>query len=236
VSDPALLAELVLANRILFRQGAVDGFGHISVRDTANPERYLLARSMAPALVEADDIMLFDLDSNPLDQRGRRMYLERFIHGQIYKRRPDVQSIVHSHSASVIPFANTDILLRPMNHIAGFLGTGAPVFDIGDVAGPATDMLIRDNMLGEALASALGAHQVALMRGHGSIAVGQSIPHAVYRAIYTETNARIQAQALAMGGVPKFLSADEAAAAMRTNDSVVERPWSLWASEAQKQW
>ena len=232
-ADPALIDDLVVANHILFDQGVVDGFGHVSVRHNQDPNRYLLSRSMAPALVAADDIMEFDLDSTPVDPRGRTAYLERFIHGEIYKVRPDVVAIVHSHSPSVIPFADTKIALKPMNHIAGFLGDGAPVFDIRTAGGPATDMLIRNNALGKALAKTLGLHPVALMRGHGSVAVAQSIKHVVFRAVYTEVNARVEAEALAMGGKPEFLNPQEAAAAMQTNDALVGRPWELWKRHAE---
>jgi ribulose-5-phosphate 4-epimerase/fuculose-1-phosphate aldolase len=227
-ADPALIDDLVTANHILYDQGVVDGFGHVSVRHNKDPNHYLLARSMAPALVTADDIMEYDLDSVAVDPRGRSSYLERFIHGEIYKLRPDVAAVVHSHSPSVIPFADTQVALQPMNHIAGFLGGGVPVFDIRSVAGPATDMLIRNNMLGQALAAQLGPHSVVLMRGHGSVTVAQSLRHVVYRAVYTEVNARIEAQALAMGGHPVFLNDAEAAAAMKTNDALVDRPWQLW--------
>jgi HCOMODA/2-hydroxy-3-carboxy-muconic semialdehyde decarboxylase len=182
---------------------------------------------MAPALVTAADIMEFDLDSNPVDARGRTPYLERFIHGEIYKVRPDVMAIVHSHSPAVLPFADTNMKLKPMNHIAGFLGAGPPVFEIRATAGPESDMLVRNNVLGRALAITLGPNSVALMRGHGSVAAAQSVKHVVFRAVYTEVNARTEIQALAIGN-PMFLSEKEAAAAMKTNDGLVERPWALW--------
>jgi len=232
-ADPALLADLVTANHILFDQNVVDGFGHVSVRHNKDPSRYLLARSMAPALVTADDIIEYDLDSEPVDPRGRASYLERFIHGEIYKLRPDVHAVVHSHSASVIPFANTRIALRQIIHIAAFLGGGAPVFDIRGAGGPATDMLIRNNGLGKALATTLGPHAVVLMRGHGSVAVGPTLKHVVYRAVYTEVNARIEAEALSMGGKPEFLNAGEAAAGTKTGDGLVGRPWELWKQHAE---
>jgi HCOMODA/2-hydroxy-3-carboxy-muconic semialdehyde decarboxylase len=228
---PALLDDLVAANRILYDQGVVDGFGHVSVRHDKDPNRYLLARSMAPALVTVDDILEYDLDSYPVDPKGRTSYLERFIHGEIYKSRPDIIAVVHSHSPAVIPFADTSVKLRPMNHIAGFLGTGVPVFEIRDTAGPASDMLIRSMSLGHALAVTLGTHSVALMRGHGSVAAAQSIRHVVFRAVYTEVNARIQADAMKLG-IPKFLNAQEAAAAAKTNDALVDRPWALWKQKA----
>jgi HCOMODA/2-hydroxy-3-carboxy-muconic semialdehyde decarboxylase len=222
-----LIDDLVAANRILYDQGVVDGFGHVSARHDKDPNRYLLSRSMAPALVTDDDIMEFDLDSTPIDQRGRAVYLERFIHGEIYKARPDVLSVVHSHSPAVLPYANTKVPLRPMNHISGFLGGGVPVFEIRDVAGPASDMLIRSAALGRALAVALGPRPVALMRGHGSVAAAQSVRHVVFRAVYTEVNARMESEALRLGE-PTFLNDGEAAAAMKTNDALVDRPWDLW--------
>jgi len=226
-ADPALLDDIVAANRILYDQGVVDGFGHVSARHDKDPTRYLLSRSMAPALVTSADIMEFDLDSNAIDARGRTPYLERFIHGEIYKVRPDVMAIVHSHSPAVLPFADTDVKLRPMNHIAGFLGEGPPVFEIRGTAGAESDMLVRDNKIGEALAKTLGSNAILLMRGHGSVAAAQSVKHVVFRAIYTEVNARTEIQALTIGK-PDFLNAKEAAAAMKTNDGLVERPWALW--------
>jgi HCOMODA/2-hydroxy-3-carboxy-muconic semialdehyde decarboxylase len=161
-------------------------------------------------------------------------YLERYIHGEIHRVRSDVHAVVHSHSQGVIPFANTNIALRPMNHIAAFLGTGAPVFDIRSVGGDGTDMLIRNNSLGKALAETLRQHTVALMRGHGSAAVGPTLKHVVYRAVYTEVDARIEAEALSMGGKPEALSPREAAAAMKTTDKLVERPWELWKRQAEQ--
>ena len=226
-ADAALIDDLVTANRILYDQGVVDGFGHVSARHDKDPARYLLSRSMAPALVTPADIMEFDLDSNPVDARGRTPYLERFIHGEIYKVRPDVMAIVHSHSPAVLPFADTPVKLKPMNHIAGFLGGGPPVFEIRSTAGTESDMLVRDPAIGQALAKTLGLNSVALMRGHGSVAAAQSVKHVVFRAIYTEVNARTEIQALAIGK-PAFLNEKEAAAAMKTNDALVERPWALW--------
>jgi HCOMODA/2-hydroxy-3-carboxy-muconic semialdehyde decarboxylase len=232
-ADPALIEDLVAANRILYDQGVVDGFGHVSARHDKDPGRYLLSRSIAPALVTAGDIMEFDLDSNPVDPRGRTPYLERFIHGEIYKVRPDVKAVVHSHSPAVLPFANTNVKLQPMNHIAGFLGAGPPVFEIRDAAGEASDMLIRNADLGQALARVLGPNQILLMRGHGSVAAAQSVRHAVFRAVYTEVNARTEAEAMTIGK-PMFLNEKEAAAAMAANDALVDRPWALWKQRAMR--
>ncbi len=223
--------ELALANRILFAQGVVDAFGHISVRDPGGTG-FLLARSMAPSGVTAADIMLLDADSEPAASDDRRPYLERFIHGEIYRARPDVVSVVHSHSPSVIPFGIVDgVRLRPVYHMAGFLGGGgAARFEIRNCGSDGTDMLIRDRTLGAALAGALGGKEVVLMRGHGSTAVGTSIRQAVYRAVYAEVNARLQCQAMGMGPIT-FLTDAEARSAAAANDGQLNRAWDMWARQ-----
>ena len=224
--DPSLVDRLVLANRILYAQGVVDGFGHASVRHDRSPGHFLLAHNMAPALVRREDILTFDLDGAPLDAGGRRVYLERFIHGEIYRARSDVQAIVHSHSPSVIPFGVTARPLRPVFHMSGFLGEGAALFEIRDVAGD-TDMLVSSGPLGAALARVLGLRSTVLMRGHGSTVVGSSLEQAVYRAIYAEVNAKLQLQAMALGEVT-YLNANEAAKAAASNDTQLARVWDLW--------
>ncbi len=229
--DPALIDDLVLANHILVNQGVLDGFGHISVRDPANPQRFFIARSMAPALVQADDILACDLDSNVIDERGRKTYLERFIHGEIFKLRPDVNAVIHSHSPSVIPFGVTGARLRPICHMSGFLGATTPVYEIRHYAGEDSDLLVRNHALGKALAEVLGSHPVALMRGHGSVAVGSSIKQVVYRAIYTENNARLQAMSMPLGEV-SYLSEGEARATAEMNDQHLDRPWQMWKRDA----
>ncbi|MGH8613889.1 MAG: class II aldolase/adducin family protein, partial [Gammaproteobacteria bacterium] len=182
-ADRHLLADLVAANRILTDYGVLDGYGHVSVRHNRDPNRYLLSRSLAPALVTVNDIMEYDLDSTPVDAQDRTLYLERFIHGEIYKVRPDVQAVVHNHSPSVIPFGVTTVPLRPLYHMAAFIGEGAPVFEIRNVGGM-TDMLIRHPELGRALAETLGTRAAALMRGHGAVVVGASLAAVVARSIY----------------------------------------------------
>ena len=224
--EAAVIADLVLANRILFDQGVVDGFGHVSVRSPKNPNRYFLSRSLAPGLVTADDILEFNLDSEPVDARGQAMYTERFIHGEVYKARPEVNAVVHSHSPSVIPFGVSVVPLRPIYHMSSFIGAGAPVFEIRKVSGM-TDMLVRTGEQGRALAQTLGANAVALMRGHGSVAVGESIPQVVYRGIYTELNARLQAEALRLGPVT-YLEPEECMKATATNNASLGRAWELW--------
>jgi ribulose-5-phosphate 4-epimerase/fuculose-1-phosphate aldolase len=226
--DPAL-ENLVAANRILYDQGVVDGFGHVSTRHDKDANRFLLARSMAPGLVTKDDILEFDLDGNAIDARGHTLYLERFIHSEIYKAHREVKAIVHSHSPSVIPFGVTEVALKPIYHMSAFLGSGAPVFEIREAGGDATDMLIRTPALGAALARSLGGAAVVLMRGHGDVVVAESLKLVVFRAIYTEINAKLEGEAVVLGhGKITFLNEQEAAAATATNNQVIDRAWDLW--------
>ena len=226
-----LLEDLAIANRILVNEGVLDGFGHISVRKPDQPDRFYIARSMAPALVTVDDIVEVDLDGHVHDAQDRRTYVERFIHSAIYKARPEVMSIIHSHSPAVIPFGVTGARLRPICHMSGFLGAVTPVFEIRHSAGESTDLLIRNQALGEALAQTLGASNVALMRGHGSVTVGTSIQQAVFRGIYTESNARLQMQAAQLGAI-EFLTEGEAQATSDMNDMHLDRPWQMWKRKA----
>ena len=230
--DPGLVEDLVAANRILVDQGVLDGYGHVSARHDRDPSRYLMSRSLAPELVTAADIMEYDLDSNPVDARDRASYLERFIHGEIYKARPDVRAIVHNHSPSVIPFGVSTVPLRPLYHMSAFLGGGVPVFDIKAAAGQPTDMLVRTPVLGRALAQRLGDRPVALMRGHGAVVVGDSLPRVVFRSVYAEVNARLQAQAMALGGPVTYLDDEEARRADASVGGTVPRPWELWKKKA----
>ena len=229
----AQIEDIVAANRILSDQGVVDGFGHVSARHEEDAARFLLARSMAPGLVTADDILEFDLTGNALDPHGRTLYVERFIHSEIYKADPEIKAIVHSHSPSIIPFGVTSVPLRPIYHMSSFLGAGVPIFEIRHTGGPATDMLIRDPELGAALAKSIGKSAVVLMRGHGNVVVGDSVQQVVFRAIYTEVNAKLQAEALRLGaGEVDFLNSEEAAKATATNNAVLSRPWELRKRQA----
>ncbi len=233
-ADPAIINNLVAANRILAAEGVLDGLGHVSIRHPGNPARYLMARSIAPALVTADDIMEYDLDSSPIEQRGRAMFRERFIHDEIYKARPDVRAVIHSHSPSVIPFSVSQAPMRPVFHSAAFLSPSVPVFEPRATAGM-TDMLVGDRKLGKALADSLGEGSVALMRGHGNVVVGPSVQLAVWRAVYTEMNARLQLQAMQLGGPINYLAPEEAAKVnARTGPDAdnVRRVWELWKQKA----
>ena len=226
-----LIDDLVAANRILVDQGVLDGYGHVSVRDPDDHSRYLMSRSLAPELVTAADVLAHDLDGAAPDARGAALYLERFMHGEIYRARPDVNAVVHSHAPSLVPFGVTGVPLRPLYHMSAFLAGGVPVFDIRAVAG-ASDMLVRTPALGRALAQTLGTHAVALMRGHGAVIVGPDLPHAVFRSVYTEVNARLQAQAMALRRDVKYLDAEEARRAEAALDGTLGRPWDLWRRKA----
>jgi len=227
-ANPALVDDLVAANRILVDQGVLDGYGHVSVRHDRDASRYLMSRSIAPELVTVADIMEYDLDSNAVDPRGRTSYLERFIHGEIYKVRPDVKAVLHSHSPSVIPFGATGVPLRPLYHMSAFLWVGVPVFDIRAASGESTDMLVRNPALGRSLAQTLGPRPVALMRGHGNVVVGDALPQLVFRGVYTEVNAKLQAQAMALSANVTYLDPEEAKKAEASIAGTLGRPWELW--------
>ena len=221
----ALVAELVLANHILANEGVLDGYGHVSVRDPVNRDHYHLARSKAPALITAADIIEYDLDSAPVGAAVAG-YIERFIHGEIYRVRPDVMAIVHCHCPDVIPFAATSVPMRPVYHMASFIGDGVPVFDIRKTAG-ITDLLVRTPELGRALAGELGRKSAALMRGHGAVVAAASLHLVVGQAYYLNLNARLQAQAIQLaGGNVAYLDSEEAKKA--TQD--YERSWEFWKS------
>jgi len=227
----ALLDDLVAASRILATHEVLDAYGHVSARSDRRPGHFLISRSLAPALVTAADLMELDADSEPLPGDKRKGFIERYIHGEIYRARPEVMAIVHSHSPSVIPFGVTHAKLRPIYHMGSFLWSGAPVFDIRRVR-EENDLLIRDRSLGKSLASSLGGCTCVLMRGHGMTVVGDGVPEAVFRAIYTEMNARLQLQASALEGPIEFLSDDEGRRSTAAIRGTLERPWELWKREA----
>jgi len=222
----ALIDELVLANHILANEEVVDGYGHVSVRSPSNPNHYFLARAGAPALVAAAGITEYDLESNPVTNTSVTGYTERFIHGEIYKARPDVMAVVHCHCPEVIPFANTSVPLQPMHHMGNFIGAGVPVFEIRK-AGGETDMLIRTPALGRALAQTLGDKSAVLMRGHGAAIVASSLHVVVARAYYLNLNARLQLQAVQLGGKVTYLDSEESKKAVTD----YERSWDAWKSK-----
>jgi ribulose-5-phosphate 4-epimerase/fuculose-1-phosphate aldolase len=220
-----IVADLVAANRILAREGVVDGYGHVSVRHPSNSDRFLMSRSVAPELVEAQDILEYGLDGEAIDPRGRASYQERFIHSEIYRARRDVNAVVHCHTPSLITFAASSVPLRAMYHQSAFVAEGVPVFEIRTVAGM-TDMLVKTPPLGAALARVLGGKPAVLMRGHGAVIVGISIPHVVGRSVFLDVNARAQMQALTLGGRITYIHPDEAR--QRNSGGEYDRSWELW--------
>jgi HCOMODA/2-hydroxy-3-carboxy-muconic semialdehyde decarboxylase len=229
--DSALIEDLVAANHVLAREGVLDGYGHVSVRRQGAADRFLLARSIAPELVTAGDILEYDLDGNPTTTRGVTSYRERFIHSEIFKVRRDVNAIVHCHTPSLIPFGASSVPLRPIYHQSAFVAEGVPVFEIRDVAGM-SDMLVKDARLGQALARTLADKPAALMRGHGAVIVGGTISTVVGRSIYLDLNARLQAQAMALGGKVTYLDPEEARLYVASDN--YERAWELWKRKVTK--
>lgn len=234
-----LLADLVTANHILYQQGVLDSFGHVSARSPLRPDRYFMSRALAPGLVTVDDLVELDLDGTPVGAESRSLYIERYIHGEIFRARPDVHAIVHSHSPTVIPFSVSQVGLKPIYHRAYFLAGGVPVFEIREVAGQRNNMLINDPVRGAALARTLGGGNVSLLRGHGNVVVGPNIRTAVTRAIETEVNAKLQLQAAMLGGPITFLSPEEAeslgtelAGTKPSDKRGADRVWEFLKSEA----
>ena len=228
----SLKEDLAVAYRVLAEYGVIDAYGHVSVRSDSDSHRYFLSRSLAPELVTEQDIMEYDLDSNAVDPRGRQSVQERFIHGEIYKARPEVMSVVHNHSPSVVPFSVTAVPMRPIFHMASFVGEGVPNFEIRD-SQKGTDLLVKTPYLGQALARTLGRCPAALMRGHGSVTVGENLPRAVGRSIYLEMSARMQLQAMLIAGARgkiKYLDEKEVKASAAVQD--YGRAWPLWRAKA----
>ena len=234
-----LLDDLVVANRILANENILDGLGHVSVRSLTNPNHFFQSRDLAPGLVTAADILEYDLDGMPVNPKGPASVRERFIHGAIYKARPDVKSVVHSHMPSVLPFTDVTTPLRPMYHMAAFLVPGVPLFEIRNVQGH-VGMLVDDNASCDALAKTLGDKTVALLRGHGAAIVGSSIPDAVSNAIFLDVNARVQSQAVALGGNIHYLTQADLApptpnqqpSALPGSQGYYPRSWPIWKAKA----
>lgn len=226
------MQDLVVANRILAREGVVDAFGHVSMRHPEHPDRYLISCSRSPELVTLDDIMEFTLDGEALDDTGRPAYAERHIHGAVYETRADVNSVVHNHSHSVIPFGVTGVRLRPLVHVGGAIGENIPVWDIADKFGD-TNLLVVNMEQGRDLASCLDQSQVALMRGHGCVVVGATVQESVMKSIYLQVSANLQLQAMQLGEIT-YLSPGEIEHCSNTfvSDLAVQRAWEYLRSRA----
>jgi ribulose-5-phosphate 4-epimerase/fuculose-1-phosphate aldolase len=229
----AAILELVTANRVVAHLKLVDSFGHVTVRNPENPQRYFMSRSRAPSLVTKDDILEFDLESNPVDTRGLRPYAERFIHGCLYRARPDVMAVCHNHAHGLLPMAVTKTVMRPAIHSAAVIGQQVPVWDIRDKFGD-TSMLVTSNEMGNSLARAVGAGKAALMRGHGSVIAAQSVQDAVFTTFYLQLNAEVLVKAMSMGGEITYLSAGETerSAEIHSQPFSRGRAWEEWCAQA----
>lgn len=230
-SDVSTVREQVVqGGLILARFGILDAFGHVSARHPEFPDRFLMTKRVAPALAQVEDVLDFGPDAEPIDDDEAPLFVERYIHSAIYSARPDVNAVVHNHSREIIASGLVPgRTLHPVCHSCGFLGDGAPVFEIRDVAGESTDMLIQSQALGEHLARALGDAAVVLMWRHGSTVVGATVPQAVFRSVYAEENAQVQRTAEAIGS-PTFLTAGEVEACEALAPFWLERSWGLWIS------
>lgn len=226
------IRDLVVANRILAHEGVVDAYGHISMRHPNEPNRYLLSCSRSPELVTVNDIMEFELDGTPVRGDTRLPYVERHIHGAIYEKRPDLNAAVHSHAEDTLPFGISPTPLRAVIHSGGYLGHGAPIWDIRDKFGD-TNLLVTNMEQGRDLADALGDGRVALMRGHGFAAAGTALPDVIRISVYLPKNARVLQKALALGGA-KYLSPGEIDKRLAISPTGMEsaRAWEYWATRA----
>ena len=195
-----IIEELVSANRILGHEGILDAYGHVSVRDPDDHNRYLLSRARSPEVIEESDICSYDLEGQPLDSESSTPYIERFIHGAVYEARPDVLAVCHNHTLSILPFGiSKSVTLQAVIHTARFLGTGVPVWDISQKFGTDTDLLVRDMDQGRDLAQTMGTGSIALMRGHGSVVASNDIVSLVKMCIGMDRNARVQRDAMVLG-------------------------------------
>jgi ribulose-5-phosphate 4-epimerase/fuculose-1-phosphate aldolase len=219
------MADLVTAYRILVNEGNLDGFGHVSVRSTKDSNIFLMPRAMPPSLVSEEDILELRIsDGQAIDPKGRRVNGERYIHSEIYKARPDILSVIHSHSQAVIPLGLTPFAMRPVVAQAGFLPPETPVFEIRNTRGPGDrGMLVTDSARGAALARTLSRYPAALMRGHGNVVVGASIKHATVNAAYVDINARMQMQAMLLS--PGTVVAMNVAELFTPAEFDINRPW-----------
>src|SRR5688500_7762159 len=227
--EQSLLEDLVAANRILAEHGVIDAYGHVSLRSPKDPQRFFLARAIAPETVQAEDILEYGLDGNPLEPRGMASVSERFIHSEIYRARPDVMSVVHNHSPSVIPFSVTGVKMRALFHMASFIGDGLPNFEIRKVK-KGSDLLVSDPKLGKALAKTLGKSPATLMRGHGAAVTGENLQRSVGRSIYLEMSAIMQMQALLLSRKINFMDKKEVEASSPVQD--YKRAWPMWRDKA----
>lgn len=231
--DRAAIDAVVDANRVLANLGIVDSFGFVSVRSAVNPHHFFTARAMSPAQVTAADVVEYDQDSRPVGGAAGPHQGERFISGEVFRARPDVNVVVHCHTPSLIPYSLTGVPLLPVTHMAAFLGEGVPVFDVSRYV-PHSTLSVNSPLAGRAMAQTLAQHPMLLMRAHGAVITGRTVQEAVYRSYYADVAARVEAQSMRMGRPMQYLNPEEAAnaAAAGVKAGNANRPWSLWREKA----
>jgi len=226
--------ELALANRIIAHEGVLDGFGHVSMRHPEHPDRYLLARSRSPELIEPSDLLEFTLDSEPVVPPEGEMYGERVIHGCIYQARPDVNAVCHHHSPSVLPFCVTGIALEPVFHMGPVMGQTVPFWDSRDDFGD-TDLMVVKPEEGRSLAKALGPNWMVLMRRHGATVAGRTLRELVFRTIYSTMNAEIQLRSMTVGTIGALSTVERQRSEPRQlSPRPMARAWEYWTTRLRK--
>ena len=233
-TEQEAIQQLVMANRILSNEGILDALGHVSVRNPKNANTFFQARSVSPFEVTPEDILEIDLNGDVVTQTAAKPYGERIIHGAILRFRSEMDAVFHGHFAAVIPFSVTDTPIRPVTHVGSFLYQGVPIYDDYE---PGEGMLIRTKDEGERIAKHLGQHRVHLLRGHGCNIVAENLPRLVASAIYLRDNATIQWQTLLSGKEAKYLSPEEAKAAMEIalfGSSPIDRMWRYWVARVKR--
>jgi HCOMODA/2-hydroxy-3-carboxy-muconic semialdehyde decarboxylase len=227
------------ANRMIANEGVLDAFGHVTMRHPTDPGRYLMSRSRAPELVQAEDIQEFTLDSQIVKPIEARLYGERVIHGEIYKARPEVMAVCHHHAPSILPFCISGMELKPVYHLGATLGPNVPFWDSRDEFGDTT-LIVAKPEEGASLARALGPNWIVLMRRHGATVAGASLEELIFRTIYTARNAALQIQAHGLGHVSPLTAAEtELAGEYNLRPGPVARAceyWSVRLDKAEGNW
>jgi len=230
-STDAIRTSVATANRILAREGVLDAFGHVSVRDPHHPGRFFLARSLAPERVTPDDVLEFDLNSQLVEPSAAALYSERVIHGTIFRARPDVNAICHHHAPSLLPFCLTDMKLSVITQLGATMGKHVPIWDQRQEFG-ATSHLVVTEPEATSLARCLGADSIVLMKRHGATVVGRDLRELVFRSIYSCRDAELQLRARSYGAVDVFTEAEIELAAQYP-EATLTRAWDYWVSRLQ---
>jgi HCOMODA/2-hydroxy-3-carboxy-muconic semialdehyde decarboxylase len=226
----ALRHELAVANRILAHEGVIDAFGHVSLRHPENARRYFLSRSRSPELVEPEDVLEFDLESQPVHASDVQLYAERVIHGEIFKARPDVAAVCHHHAPAIMPFCISGEAVVPVFHLGAAMGASAPFWDSRDEFGD-TNLFVVKPEEGASLPRALGAHAMVLMRRHGVTVVGAGLRQLVFRCVYSCHNARYLSEAKRLGNVSPLSPGEiEMAQAIFELPAAQSRAWEYFTS------